>query len=200
MALKWLRKAADQEYVDAQSAIGFCYFNGLGVKQDYTEALKWLEKAAQKGDMSAQYNLGIMYETGKGVTPDSEKALEWYRKAALQGNAGAYNNMGYMLLNNREKLPEAISYLEKALKLDPNNPSIMDSLGWGYYLSGHIDDGATLLRRAYSAKPEPIISAHLGEVLWMQGNKNEAERVWRKSLTSNPTDEKLKTVMNKFMK
>ncbi len=89
-ATYWLRKAAKQGVAEAQMYLGYCYFNGKGVKQDTTQAVYWIRKAAEQGDADAQYNLAIMYEYGKGVEKDIEQAVEWYRKAIDQGHEGAF--------------------------------------------------------------------------------------------------------------
>ena len=68
-AAKWYRKAAEQDYVDAQISIGFRYEEGQGVAQDYAEAMKWYRKAAERGVAFAQYNLGFMYDEGQAMTP-----------------------------------------------------------------------------------------------------------------------------------
>jgi len=111
----------------------------------------------------------------------------------------AYNALGYSLLERNIRIPEAVELVEKALQLAPDDAAIMDSVGWGYYRSGKLDESIEMLRRALSATPDPEIAAHLGEVLWVRGDKKEAKKVWRDSLKANPGNEVLKSVMNKFM-
>jgi len=111
----------------------------------------------------------------------------------------AYNALGYSLLERNIRIPEAVELVEKALQLAPDDAAIMDSVGWGYYRSGKLDESIEMLRRALSATPDPEIAAHLGEVLWVRGDKKEAKKVWRDSLKANPWNEVLKSVMNKFM-
>jgi len=113
--------------------------------------------------------------------------------------AHAYNALGYSLLERNERIPEAVTLVEKALQLSPDDAAIMDSVGWGYYRAGKLDESINMLRRAFSATPDPEIAAHLGEVLWVRGDKIEAKKVWRDSLKANPDNEVLKSVMNKFM-
>jgi uncharacterized protein len=93
-AVKWVRKAAEQNDVPAQSVLGICYFKGQGVKKDYTEAVKWFRKAAEQNDVRAQNNLGFSYERGLGVAKDYVEAVKWYRKAAEQNDALAQSNLG----------------------------------------------------------------------------------------------------------
>ena len=81
-AIKWYRKAADQNYAPAQSNLGFCYDNGRGVAQDYVEAVKWYRKAAEQGHTEAQFNLGYCYLNGQGVGKDKVEAYAWFSMAA----------------------------------------------------------------------------------------------------------------------
>ena len=84
-AVKWFRKAADQELVQAQVNLALCYRDGQGVEQSYTEAAKWYRKAAEQGDADAQYRLGLCYVLGKGVEQSDAMARFWLRQAAKKG-------------------------------------------------------------------------------------------------------------------
>ena len=85
--------AADQGDADAQYNLGWMYYNGDGVTQDYTEALKLYRLAADQGNAFAQGNLGWMYEYGQGVTQDYAEASKWYRLSADQGNEDALKSL-----------------------------------------------------------------------------------------------------------
>ena len=78
-----------QEYAGAQNNLGTCYYNGVGVSKDYSEAVKWFRKAAYQGDANAQNNYAICFEKGHGVTKDYSEAAKWFRKAAEQGHENA---------------------------------------------------------------------------------------------------------------
>ena len=79
---------------NAQVEIGNCYFNGMGVAQDYVQAHQWYKKAAAKNNAAAQYNIGMLYNYGHGVKQNYEKAVAWYTKSAQQGYAMAQYNLG----------------------------------------------------------------------------------------------------------
>ena len=113
--------------------------------------------------------------------------------------AHAYNALGYSLLERNERIPEAVQLVEKALQLAPDDDAIMDSVGWGYYRTGKLDDSVKMLRRAFAANPDPEIAAHLGEVLWVRGDKREAQNIWQDSLKANPDNAQLQAVIKKFM-
>ena len=93
-------------------------------------------------------------------------------------DANAMNALGYTLADRTDKQKEAFDLINKALTLKPGEPAIMDSLGWVQYRLGHLDAALTQLRTAYAKQPDAEIAAHLGEVLWASGQKDEARKVW----------------------
>lgn len=128
----------------------------------------------------------------------SEKLLR--KLIQLQPNhAHAYNGLGYSLLERNERVAEALVLVEKALKLAPDDAAIMDSVGWGYYRNGRLDDSVNMLRRAYASNPDAEIAAHLGEVLWVRGDKDEARVLLQKNIKSHPDSAPLQAVIKKFM-
>lgn len=112
--------------------------------------------------------------------------------------AHAYNALGYTFAERGEHLEEARQLIEKALKLSPDDPFIMDSLGWAQYRLGAFDKALALLRRALAEQPDPEIAAHLGEVLWVQGKREEADKIWQSALKENPDNEALLNAIKKF--
>jgi tetratricopeptide (TPR) repeat protein len=113
--------------------------------------------------------------------------------------AQAYNALGYSLLDRNERIPEGMQLVEKASQLAPDDATIIDSVGWGYYRMGNLDKSLEFLHRAYSANPDPEIAAHLGEVLWVQGAKEQAKKVWGDALKSHPDNAALQGTMKKFI-
>src|SRR5205085_7132546 len=112
--------------------------------------------------------------------------------------AHAYNALGYTLAEKTHRLAEARDLIEKAYKLSPDDPFILDSLGWVYYRLGNVDTALKHLQSAYDARPDPEIAAHLGEVLWKSGQRDAAQKVWRAALAENPNHESLLAVMQKY--
>src|ERR1019366_8036426 len=98
-AVKWYRKAAEQNVALAQANLGVCYHTGQGVPEDEAEAVKWLRKAADQNVAVAQANLGVCYQYGQGVPKDYAEAVKWSRKAAEQNFAVAQNNLGICYQN-----------------------------------------------------------------------------------------------------
>ncbi len=114
-------------------------------------------------------------------------------------HAQAYNALGYTLADRTDRLAEARGFIEKALQMSPDDAFILDSMGWVEYRLGRLASGLDYLQRAFRQRQDPEIAAHLGEVLWAKGQKQEAERVWRDSLRDHPDSEELKTVLRKFI-
>ena len=95
-AVKWWRKAAEQNQAPAQSCLGSCFEHGDGVEQNYEEAVKWYRKAADQNNAIAQNNLGGCYAKGYGVTKNEVEAVKLFRKGAEQGDDSAQYNLGFM--------------------------------------------------------------------------------------------------------
>lgn len=115
-------------------------------------------------------------------------------------HAHAYNALGYSFADRNTRLPEARKLIEKALELAPEDYFIMDSLGWVMYREGDLKGAARELRRAYSGRPDAEIGAHLGEVLWMLGEQDEARRVWDEALKAGPENETLQKTIKRLRK
>lgn len=106
-------------------------------------------------------------------------------------DAQAYNALGYTLADRTTRLPEAIALLDKALSLAPDDPFILDSVGWAQYRAGNLARAQEYLERAFKVRPDPEIAAHLGEVLWARGQRDEAGKLWQASLQTHPQNEVL---------
>ncbi len=114
--------------------------------------------------------------------------------------AQAYNALGYTLADRTNRLAEAVQLLDHALKLAPNDAFILDSMGWAQYREGNLDKSLGYLQRAFALRKDPEIAAHLGEVLWAKGNRDEARKLWQTALDGNPQNQALLDVMQKFNK
>ncbi|MGD9660197.1 MAG: tetratricopeptide repeat protein [Porticoccaceae bacterium] len=106
-------------------------------------------------------------------------------------NATALNALGYSMTNLSNRHDEALALIQRAQELEPDNPAITDSLGWVYFHLGDLDRALTYLRQAFEAFPDGEVAAHLGEVLWLQGDQSGAEAVWRKGLENSPENKVL---------
>jgi tetratricopeptide (TPR) repeat protein len=115
-------------------------------------------------------------------------------------HAHAYNALGYSFAERNLRLPEARKLIEKALELSPEDYFIIDSLGWVLYREGDLKGAARELRRAYGGRPDAEIGAHLGEVLWVLGERDEARRIWDEALKAGPENETLQKTLKRLRK
>ena len=113
-------------------------------------------------------------------------------------DVNALNALGYTLAEHNQRLDEAERYLEKAIALKPDMAVIQDSYGWLQYRLGNYPKALKFLRSAYDKNPDSEIAAHLGEVLWMTGAKQEAKLIWQKALEGEPESEYLLKIKQRF--
>ncbi|MES2606182.1 MAG: tetratricopeptide repeat protein [Pseudomonadota bacterium] len=110
----------------------------------------------------------------------------------------AYNSLGYTLADRTDRYQEAYDLIAKAAELAPNDPAIIDSLGWVQYKLGMYQQAKDNLDRAYQLYPDAEVAAHLGEVLWVMGDKTAATRVWRGALATQPDSVHLRDTMQRL--
>lgn len=113
-------------------------------------------------------------------------------------HAHAYNALGYSLADRGLRLDEAQALIEKALTLQPDDPFILDSMGWVRFRLNDLGGALTYLERAYHLRPDPEIAAHLGEVLWLLNRKDEARQTWEAGLTQDPDNSVLADTMKRL--
>lgn len=113
-------------------------------------------------------------------------------------HAHAYNALGYTFADRNIRLDEAQELLTKALKLAPDDPHILDSVGWLEFRRGRFDAAVDYLQRAYAMRLEPDIAAHLGEVFWSSGRRDDALRVWREARARQPDNETLRETLTRL--
>ncbi len=113
-------------------------------------------------------------------------------------NATALNALGYALTEHSRRYEEAHELIEKALAQKPDDPAIMDSMGWVEFKLGNVARARELLEKAYAAFPDPEVAAHLGEVLWQAGNEKLALEIWQKALQDSPDNEVIRATMKRL--
>jgi len=115
--------------------------------------------------------------------------------AQAPDNHHAYNALGYSLAERNVRLQEAYGLIAKALAMAPDDPFIMDSMGWIHYRMGNLDEAEKFLRRAYGLRQDPEIAIHLGEVLWQKGQKGAAQQLWREARAKDPQNDTLRDTL-----
>ena len=110
----------------------------------------------------------------------------------------AYNALGYSLADRGVRLDEARALIQTALDQAPNDPFITDSLGWVAFRQGNLQEALTLLEKAYTLRDDVEIATHLGEVLWVQGERERALSLWRQALQRDPDNEVLRATLQRL--
>ncbi|MEY4588501.1 MAG: hypothetical protein RL497_577 [Pseudomonadota bacterium] len=193
-----LDKPRAQMPPQARSNITLLKANLLADMNRSDEAVRLLSEAlsTQPNASDLLYGRALLY--GRlGKDAEAEADLRTILLATPQ-HAATLNALGYGISKNPQRLREAEGYVQQALTLAPNEPSIIDSLGWIYLQQGKIGAALKLLKQAYSLLPDPEIGAHLGEALWLKGEKNEAKTLWRQIQKQAPQSEPLLNTLKRL--
>ncbi len=155
------------------------------------QAVATLEAAnqAQPDTVEIKYELAMLYER-VGRYDDLETQLRQVI-AIDPEHAHAYNALGYTLADRNQRLPEALDLITQALELLPDDPFILDSMGWVKFRMGDHQAAVDYLRRAYAQRPEPDIAAHLAEVLSAQGKREQARELLHEGYRKDPNNQTL---------
>jgi tetratricopeptide (TPR) repeat protein len=175
-----IRQLPDKDTESAKAKM-FAEAQLLRDAKQWKEASEVLARGSQRfaNDIDLMYEQSMLAEK-LGRTDEMERLLR--RIIELKpDHHHAYNALGYSLAERNVRLPEAKQLIQRALELAPGDPFITDSLGWVEYRMGNIPEAIRLLRTAYQARPDTEIAAHLGEVLWVSGQTEEARRIWREA-------------------
>ncbi|MBL8483114.1 MAG: tetratricopeptide repeat protein [Rhodocyclaceae bacterium] len=152
---------------------------------------------AKPDEPDVLYEFGLVAERADRVDA-MEKALR--KLIALKPDfAHGYNALGYSFADRNINLEEAQRLIQKALELAPDDPAILDSMGWVKYRTGDLPGALQHLDRAFRLTADPEIAAHLGEVLWMMGRRDDATRTWQDAAKAHPGSPPLDKVMKRFM-
>ena len=129
---------------------------------------------------------------------DDMEALLRHVIALKPDDHHAHNALGYSLADRNVRLEEALGLVQKAAAMAPYDPFIVDSLGWVEYRLGHRDEAIKLLRRSHQARPHVEVAAHLGELLWVTGQHDEALRIWREGRTREADNDVLQETLTRL--
>lgn len=167
-------------------------------QKQYALAYELLTDAVTRNpsDLDFFYDLAMVVEK-MGNLPEMERLLRSIIDANPQYHQ-AYNALGYSLAERGIRLPEAKQLILKALEFAKDDPYITDSLGWVEFRSGHLAEAAQILQGAYAGRPDAEIAAHLGEVLWAMGQRDDALRIWKEGLQLNPDNETLQETLKRL--
>jgi predicted Zn-dependent protease len=140
-----------------------------------------------------QYDRAVLLERA-GRAKESVSALE-HLLTEREEDPTLLNALGYTMADHDIELSKAEGFIRKSLAMMPDNPAVLDSLGWVRFKRGDSKGAIEQLARAYSLAHDPEIAAHWGEALWKSGNQSEARRVWAAALARNPDSDELKATV-----
>ena len=175
--------------------------------QEPEKALKELSEKIEQAEKTPHFDewvKSVLYHARGTLYADKMRQFD---KAAAdlekywqfdKDDPNAQNTLGYTLLFIPERINEGVALIEKSIKQIPDSAPVQDSLGWGYYLQGNAAKGLPYLQSAYAKMPEAEVAAHLGEVLWQLGKKEEAHSVWEQGYKKDKDDMSLKEILKKF--
>lgn len=162
----------------------------------WRQAYDLLDKASVTPDADLLY-LQAMAAERIGHFPRMESLLR--QVITLNPSyAHAYNALGYTLADRNERLPEARELVEKALELDPGNAMMMDSLGWVEFREGQVEKALETLQQAFNEYPDSEVAAHLGEVQWVLGLRDEAMTTWKLAWLDTPDSDVLQQTFKRL--
>ncbi|MDO9437856.1 tetratricopeptide repeat protein [Hydrogenophaga sp.] len=168
------------------------------------EFKQWQQSYEVYSEASARFpdNTDLLYDQAMmaekaGKLTDMERLLRQLI-AAKPDYHHAYNALGYSLAERKVRLPEAKQLIEKAVELAPGDAYIQDSLGWVEFRMGNNARALSILQAAYTKRPDPEIAAHLGEVLWAQGQRDQALKIWREGLLQAADNETLQGTLKRL--
>jgi len=147
-------------------------------------------------DMSLRYTRALT-AVGLGQLELAESDLREII-SAQPDNAAAINALGYTLADMTERYDEAEQLILQAYELQPDDASIIDSMGWISYRLGRLPEAEGYLREAWKTMRNAEVAAHLGEVLWVSGQKDEARSIWRLGRELESNNEILIGTMQRF--
>lgn len=174
---------ADNSYQEALSQLLADHYRSIDNKAAAEQAFN---EGLRKFPRSEQLLLNrAMFYAGEQRLDEAVRDLNTLL-AINPDNPDALNSLGYLLADANIRIDEAYTYIKRALELTPNNAAAIDSLGWVLYRMGKNQQAIGYLRQALTLMPNDEIAAHLGEVLWVEGEQNAAIQIWKDGLKLNP--------------
>ena len=157
----------------------------LRAEKRFEEGVEMYSRALQqkRDDTTLLYARGLMAEKIDRLDMTEADLLKVISKEP--DNADALNALGYTLADRTSRYQEAQEYIKRAAVLVPDDPAILDSLGWVSYRLGELDEALKWLAKAFEKLEDAEIAAHYGEVLWQSNQKDKAREVWNKGKKQN---------------
>ncbi|MBN4075261.1 tetratricopeptide repeat protein, partial [Gammaproteobacteria bacterium AH-315-E17] len=166
--------------------------------EEYYSAFTFLSRAISNNPNDTQL---IQLRTLVSQELDDFALLELDLRSIMRlnpNNPSAFNTLGYYLTDQTNRYSEAKDLIDRAIELSPNDPAIIDSLGWVQFKLGMYEEAKINLERAFELFPDHEVAAHLGEVLWVMGNQEAAREIWQDALETRPESEFILNTMQRL--
>lgn len=187
-----------KQYPELQNKLKLLEIDAYNKYGHYKEAIALLNQVINQQPQ----NTRLLYQRAMTYNQlNNLQAMEQDLRAVIARepqNATVLNDLGYTLMSRTKRLDEASKLIEKAYQLKPEDPGIIDSMGWVEYRRGNYQQALKHLRKAMKQLPDPEIAAHLGEVLWTLDRPQEALEIWQRGLEISRDNPALNDTMKRL--
>ncbi len=200
-SLKYIEKKF-QEYQNPTTKIIYDMANIYKRNKEFEKSIFYYSLILDNLNISSEEYASVLYNRGSSferLGDDLKSDQDLIESLKIKPNEPyVLNYLGYSWLEREYKIEEAIEMLDRAYKQKKNDPFIIDSVGWGYFLTGDFINAEKFLRKAIQLMPrDPIVNDHYGDVLWKLNRKIQAKYYWQSVLDFENTDKELKDKISK---
>jgi len=190
------------EYSNPSIKIIYDMANIYKRNKEFEKSIKYYSSLLKKLNENSDEYADVLYKRGSSyerVGDDKNSDKDLLKSLSIKpDDPYVLNYLGYSWLERNYKIQEAIGMLDNAYSQKKNDPFIIDSVGWGYYLIGDFVNAENFLRKAIQLMPkDPIVNDHYGDVLWKLNRKIQAKYYWQSALNSEDSENEMKTNISK---
>jgi len=170
----------------------------LSVSGAADEAVSRIDSALKRapGNPEIAYQRAVLLERAGRADAAISTLEALHRERPLDGSVT--NALGFTLADHKRDLPRAEQLIREALLASPDNPAVLDSLGWVLYRRAQLEAALPLLERAFRLLHDGDIGAHWGEALWTAGRRSAAEKAWQRALAADPDSALLTSTVHRY--
>ena len=170
--------------------------------KEFQKSIKYYSLLLEKLNYDSDEYADVLYKRGSSyerIGDDENSDIDLLKSLSIDpNNPYVLNYLGYSWLERKYKIKDAIDMLDNAYNQKKNDPFIIDSVGWGYYLIGDFVNAEKFIRKAIQLMPnDPIVNDHYGDILWKLNKKLQAKYYWQSAMNSEDTDDEVKKKISK---
>ena len=170
--------------------------------KEFQKSIKYYSILLEKLNYNSDEYADVLYKRGSSyerIGDDENSDIDLLKSLSIDpDNPYVLNYLGYSWLERKYKIKDAIDMLDNAYNKKTNDPFIIDSVGWGYYLIGDFVNAEKFIRKAIQLMPnDPVVNDHYGDVLWKLNRKIQAKYYWKSVLNSEKSENDLKKIVKK---